>query len=561
MARSKTSVSPVIGTVKGPGETGNQYVFITANNRQVKIGEFVYYTVNLEDTPDAQILGKISERRLIDHLPDRLFADTEIDPEAIAALVGFAHPNPEIYEVTVDVIGYFHPALGFMNPRMAPDPGAKVCLADDNTLRQIINKKQPQSIGSAHIGSLLLRPGGRVPVALDVKELVSTHMAILAGTGSGKSYTAGVLIEELLSPYNRAAVLIFDPHGEYGTLSDMRGHESFADGDGYSPEVKILTPDDIRIRMSSLDYYDILTLLPDMSDRQQAILNKAFSLLAKHKFGEYRWDVQDLISACYEADRTTDEEGNEKTGSSAPALEWKLGKLERSDYFHRMSHLAPKDLFTPGQVTVLQMNEISQEEQQVICAAVLRQSYQARMNTAKDKITEDNENFLPYPVFILIEEAHRFAPAHEPSRCKQILRTILSEGRKFGMGVGLITQRPGKLDSDVLSQCMSQFLMRIVNPVDQESLKYGVEAAGRDLLQELPALTKGQVIVSGACVNTPVLCQVRKRLTKHGGETMNAPEAWMGYFQHHRKQARKMEKAPIAAPGEKSEKFRGVSIE
>jgi len=561
MVRSTQQGAPVIGTVKGPGETGNQYVFITANNRQVKTGEFVSYSINLNDIPNAQILGKISERRLIDHLPDRLFADTEIDPEAIAALVGFAHPNPEIYEVTVDVIGYFHPALGFMNPRIAPDPGAKVCLADDDTLREIINKKQPQTVGSAHIGSLLLRPGGRVPIALDVKELVSTHMAILAGTGSGKSYMAGVLIEELLSPYNRAAVLIFDPHGEYGTLSDMRGHQSFTDGDGYSPEVKILTPDDIRIRMSSLDYYDILTLLPNMSDRQQAILSKAFSLLGKHKFGEYRWDVQDLISACYEADRSTDDEGNEKTGSSAPALEWKLGKLESSDYFHRMQHLAPKDLFSPGQVTVLQMNEISQEEQQVICAAVLRQSYQARMNTAKDKINEDNENFLPYPVFILLEEAHRFAPAHEPARCKQVLRTILSEGRKFGMGVGLITQRPGKLDSDVLSQCMSQFLMRIVNPVDQESLKYGVEAAGRDLLKELPALTKGQVIVSGACVNTPVLCQVRKRLTPHGGETMNAPEEWMGYFQNHRKQARKIEKAPVAAPGRKSEKFRGVSIE
>lgn len=562
MARTEsTQLLAVIGTVKGPGETGNQYVFITANNQQVKIGEFVYYTVDLADIPAAQILGKISERRLIDHLPDRLFADTAISPEAVAALVGFAYPNPEIYEITVDVIGYFHPALGFMNPRVAPDPGAKVWLADDDSLRQIINKQQPQTIGSAHVGSLLLRPGGRVPIALDVKELVSTHMAILAGTGSGKSYTAGVLIEELLRPYNRAAVLIFDPHGEYGTLADMRGHPSFATDDGYSPQVKILTPDHIRIRMSSLDYYDILTLLPEMSDRQQAILNKAFSLIGKHKFGEYRWDVQDLISACYEADRSTDDEGNEKTGSSAPALEWKLGKLEQSEYFHRMHHLAPKDLFEPGQVTILQMNEISQEEQQVICAAVLRQSYQARMGTAKDKIIEGDENFLPYPVFILIEEAHRFAPAHEPARCKQILRTILSEGRKFGMGVGLITQRPGKLDSDVLSQCMSQFLMRIVNPVDQESLKYGVEAAGRDLLKELPALTKGQVIISGACVNTPVLCQVRKRLTTHGGETMNAPEKWMEHFQTHRQHHRQIQQAPLAAPGKPAEAIGGISIE
>jgi len=163
-------------------------------------------------------------------------------------------------------------------------------------------------------------------------------------------------------------------------------------------------------------------------------------------------------------------------------------------------------------------------------------------------------------VFTLIEEAHRFAPAKEPARCKAILRTILSEGRKFGLGVGLITQRPGKLDSDVLSQCMSQFLMRIVNPVDQESLKYGVEAAGRDLLKELPALTKGQVIISGACVNTPVMCQVRQRLTKHGGETMDAPTEWQKHFQGSRVRAQLIDRAPVAAKA-KARTLKGISLE
>lgn len=561
-----TTIQPtarVIGTVKGPGEDGNQYVFITTDNQSVKIGEFVYYEVKEVDSKTQsflRILGKISARRLIDHLPDRIFADTEISPEAIAALVGFAYPNPEIYEVTVDVIGYFDRNLGFMNPRKTPDPGAKVYLASDELLQQILNKKQPGDIGSVHIGSILLREPEAVPIALDVKELVSTHMAILAGTGSGKSYTAGVLVEELLRPYNRAAVLIFDPHGEYGTLEQMRGHKAFATPDGYAPQVKVLRPDDIRIRISSLDYYDVLMLLPEMSDRQQSILNKAFNLIKRHKRGEYRWDVQDLIAAVYEADKQTDEEGNEKAGSSAPALEWKLERLERSPYFHAFEHLTPRDLFEPGQVTVLQMNEISQEEQQVICAAVLRQTNHARVSTHKELLTAEDENYLPYPVFILIEEAHRFAPAHEPSRCKAVLRTILSEGRKFGLGVGLITQRPGKLDSDVLSQCMSQFIMRIVNPVDQESLKYGVEAAGRDLLKELPALTKGQVIIAGACVNTPVLCKVRQRLTAHGGDTLNAPDLWQKYFQPHRIQERVAEAAPVAGR-KRPTTFRGVSID
>ncbi len=565
--------SHVIGTVKGPGETGNQYVFITADTQHIKIGEFVYFCltqkndsigrdfgINGHGTQTLKILGKISACSLVDHLPDRIFADTEIDPSAIAALVGFKYASPEIYEVAVDVVGYFHPALGFMNPRQPPEPGTKVCLADDAMLRQVLNKKQTAEIGSAAIGHLLLRDNKRVPVNLDVKELVSTHLAILAGTGSGKSYTAGVLVEELLRPYNRAAVLIFDPHGEYGTLDAIRGHEAFSAEDGYRPQVKVLQPHEVKIRISSLTYYDVISLLPETSDRQQSILSRAFRSIKKRFKDESRWDVNDLVQAIYDADRVVDEDGNEKQGSSAEPLEWKLERLANSDYFHAFEHLAPRDLFAPGQVTVLQMNEINQEEQQVICSAILRQANHARMGTQKELISSEDENYLPYPVFILLEEAHRFAPAHEPSRCKAVIRTILSEGRKFGLGVGLITQRPGKLDSDVLSQCMSQFIMRIVNPVDQESLKYGVEAAGRDLLNELPALTKGQVIISGMCVNTPVLCQVRQRLTQHGGDTLNAPGLWQEYFQAHRIRERAAASAPLAGKKQPA-KVRGVSIE
>ncbi|MCM1982313.1 ATP-binding protein [Lyngbya confervoides] len=556
------SVSQVIGTVKGPGDTGNQYVFITADTQHIKIGEFVYFQIpNPEESGLLlKILGKVSGCTLVDHLPDRIFADTEINPSAIAALVGFKYDSPEIYEVAVEVVGYFHPVLGFMNPRQPPEPGMKVYLASDAMLGRVLNKKQATEVGSASVGHLLLRDRNAVPIHLDVKELVSTHMAILAGTGSGKSYTAGVLVEELLRPYNRAAVLIFDPHGEYGTLDALRGHPAFRGEDGYQPQVKILQPHEVKIRISSLNYYDVLSLLPEMSDRQQSILSRAFRQLQKRFSGDTRWTVDDLVFAIQEVDRVQDEDGNERQGSSVAALEWKLERLANSSYFDPFEHLAPRDLFAPGQVTVLQMNEIDQEEQQVICAAVLRQANFARMATQKERVDPQDESYLPYPVFILLEEAHRFAPAHEPSRCKAVIRTILSEGRKFGLGVGLITQRPGKLDSDVLSQCMSQFLMRIVNPVDQESLKYGVEAAGRDLLKELPALTKGQVIISGMCVNTPVLCQVRERVTQHGGDTLNAPGLWQDYFKVHRQRERMVQQAPLEGKKQPA-KVRGVSID
>lgn len=131
----------------------------------------------------------------------------------------------------------------------------------------------------------------------------------------------------------------------------------------------------------------------------------------------------------------------------------------------------------------------------------------------------------------LLEEAHNFSPANTPVVTTRILKTILSEGRKFGVSVGLISQRPGRLDSDVLSQCMTQCIMRIINPVDQSKIAESVESMGRDLIQELPSLSKGQAVLAGASVNTPVLINVRTRKTRHGGQDLDAPKEWRKYFE------------------------------
>ena len=137
-----------------------------------------------------------------------------------------------------------------------------------------------------------------------------------------------------------------------------------------------------------------------------------------------------------------------------------------------------------------------------------------------------------------------------------ILKQILSEGRKFGVGIGLITQRPGKLDQDVLSQCMTQVIMRIVNPVDQDTVAKSVEGAGRQLLAELPALTKGQAVISGVGVNTPVMCRVRERRTRHGGETFDAPGMWAEWHSEKSQERREQESAVLvdAPRGKKAEK-------
>jgi hypothetical protein len=167
------------------------------------------------------------------------------------------------------------------------------------------------------------------------------------------------------------------------------------------------------------------------------------------------------------------------------------------------------------------------------------------VDTDRGKVSEGNERHLPYPVFVLIEEAHHFAPHGDEVVSTQIVKQILAEGRKFGVGVGLISQRPGKLDADALSQCLTQCIMRIVNEVDQQSVRAAVEGVGRELLDSLPSLSKGQAIIAGAAVNTPVICRVRPRITPHGGESKDAPAEWRAYHGGQASAARERESATL----------------
>jgi hypothetical protein len=235
---------------------------------------------------------------------------------------------------------------------------------------------------------------------------------------------------------------------------------------------------------------------------------------------------------------------DEEEDPTVGALIWRVNSVLESRIFNDDTNLPLEDLFRPGQCTVLQLNEIPEREQQIIVATLLRRLNQARMDTVRKRAQPGDDNHLPYPAFVLIEEAHNFAPANAELVTTQILKQILSEGRKFGVAVGLISQRPGKLDSDVLSQCMTQCIMRIVNPIDQERIAQSVESVGRDLLKELPALSKGQVIVAGASVNTPVMVQVRERVTPHGAENPDAPREWLQYFDEANERQRQRDNAP-----------------
>ena len=536
-----------IGITKGPGETAHEYLFITPDReRNAKSGEFVYYAADV-DAQNRRVLGRVTGRRPVRLLPNGFLADPDVPPGQVAALIGYTGHEHELFEITVTVLGYYDGTIGdFINPRLPPRAGTPIFIAESDMLARVLSKRAVGQTGAAHIGSLLSRPAGEVPIAIDLRAVTSTHLAIIASTGSGKSYLAGVLLEELLAPLNRAAVLVIDPHGEYDTLVQMQEQEEFSDRDGYRPRVEIIRPADVKVRVSSLTLGDLRYLLPNLSERMHYVLGKAFNIV-RSTFGD-NWTRANLRIAVRQAEDEisgkSDEDSKDDDYGTAGALIWRLNsRLEHSAIFNDTQSLPLGKLFHPGQCTVLQLNEVDHREQQVVVATLLRRLLDARMKTERGEAAENDDAYLPYPTFVLIEEAHNFAPASGDLVSSEILKTILSEGRKFGVAVGLISQRPGRLDADVLSQCMTQFILRIVNPADQARVAESVESVGRDLLQELPALSKGQAIVAGAAVNTPVLCRVRQRITEHGAEDVDAPAQWMQWFRQGRDEERARDQA------------------
>jgi DNA helicase HerA-like ATPase len=546
------SVPLKIGTTKGPGEKPFEFLFITPDPQGAcKTNEFVQY-VPPEDPLQRPVLARITARRAVRLYPDEFMADPHVPPAEVAALIGFDDPECELFEVTASILGYFDQQVGgFVNPRIPPRVGWPIYLTPSDVLACVLSRMRPDERGAIHLGWLLSRPAGDVPVVLSARDFTCTHLAIIASTGSGKSYAAGVIVEELLMPKNRGCVLIVDPHGEYDTLAEIANHPAFQDSD-YHPKAKVLRAEDVKVRFSALGLGDVRYLMGDLSDRMDWLLGRAHRSVrqrARERGGEEKWSQDDLIRALFEEEAKMDGEAKEGKGT-AGALQWRIERLwDSSRIFSDTNHINIASLFRPGQVTVLQLDDLTQREQQVIVSVLLQRLYRARNDTVHNRVSSQDELYLPYPAFVLLEEAHHFAPGGEGGSqvvSAQVLKQILAEGRKFGIGVGLISQRPGKLDQDVLSQAMTQVVLRIVNPIDQTSVAAAVETASREVLDELPALSKGQAIALGASLNAPAMVQVRQRLTRHGGEDLDAPLEWAAWYSSESQRERRREVAPLA---------------
>ena len=372
-------------------------------------------------------------------------------------------------------------------------PDGEVLLADKEAISKAIGIGDDKGL---FIGTLR---GIDVKVYLSLEKIMSKHLAILAKTGSGKSYTAGVIIEELLE--HGAPVIIIDPHNEYVSINrpnnnpreiarlelgglKPKGYEVLVYAD------PIIVPGAEKLVIPSrLSRNDLRVVLQKLTPTQEAILNEVMS-------GEEEIDILELRKRIEIID-------NPLKNNLLSMIDHLLG-LE----IFTFQEFNIKKLVKPGRATILAFKGYPSEIQEIIVYKILSMLFEKRKHGE-----------VP-PFFLLIEEAHNYCPERGfgDSKARNIIRTIASEGRKFGIGLGVISQRPARVDKTVLSQCNTSIILKITNPNDLRAILSSLEGVYTGMDELIKGLQIGTAIISGA-LEVPIIVEIRPRKSMHGGST------------------------------------------
>ncbi len=344
-------------------------------------------------------------------------------------------------------------------------------------------------------------------ITLDLKKTITKHIAVLAKSGAGKSYTVGVLLEEVMK--KNIPIVILDPHNEYASIKypntdkkDMKRLEKFGlSPQGFLERVKEYSPDtkvnpqcsEISLDINTLRPQDLIDSLPQkLSPAQQSLIFNVLSNLNN------RVNFDELIF------NISNEESNSKW--SLISLLEQLKKLK----IYSSNPTPLQEIVKYKQTSIISLKGVEPYVQETFVAGLLKELFEARK---KEEIP---------PFLLVLEEAHNFCPERSFGELKssKVIRTIAGEGRKFGIGLCVISQRPAKVDKNVVSQCTTQVLLKITNPNDLKSVIASSEGVDSDSENEIQKLNIGTCLLTGV-IDIPLKVNIRPRITKHGGETVD----------------------------------------
>ena len=418
--------------------------------------------------------------------------------------------------------------------------------------RIVLGELAQQQDRGLDLATLSNRP--EVDVKVDGHAVVTRHLAILAMTGAGKSWTARRLIEELAE--KDYPIVIFDPHGDYTKLGEVqalknrvrRFYATFPvfeeDADTVASIVDTLgykLTDTMRDSFGDLFSTGRAYPFGD-DDEMMARTNWVRGIIGRFPgaadgpYSPNLFFLADLAEAAEATLRLPDDDpersdrlqqledwgwprlratANRRTANTLEGIKKRcrsagkaLARMERANRQTAANGAEPLpqdrgDLISYGQISVVSLSGYTNDFQATLYALIAEEIFEKRVRGELD-----------YRVLFVLEEAHKFAPAKASTdaerRAVQATRQTAQEGRKFGVGQVLISQRPSRLDETTLSQCNSFVVMRLVNPADQRFVRTVIETLGEDDVKLLPDLDVGEALISGQFINFPVLVKIKK---------------------------------------------------
>jgi len=404
-----------------------------------------------------------------------------------------------------DVIGYRDKKGLLQSPRTPFNPGTAIMKAEENLIRHVLGLNASKENG-AYLGLL---KGHSLQVFLNVDALVQKHICILAKTGGGKSYACGVLIEELLK--HKIPMVIIDTHGEYHSLAepnksrkDQKNMARFGiKKQGYSSQINEYSPigskgniKHITLNGVNLEAREIIDLLSaKLSGPQIGVLYQAIKELKEYK---KMWNLRDIIDS---------------VNRSKSNARWNvIASLESLDSIGVFSEngTPTSDLVVKGKCSTINMKGVPPDVQDVVVTRLTKELFDDR-----------KAGKIP-PFLLVVEEAHNYCPERGfgTAVSSNILRTVASEGRKFGMGICIVSQRPAKVDKNIISQCNTNIILKVTNPNDLKAIIQSVEGLTSQTCDEVQRLPIGVALVSGAGLQMPIMTEIRTRETNHGGRSV-----------------------------------------
>lgn len=385
-----------------------------------------------------------------------------------------------------------------------PIPGALVYPATSQDLRQIYASDGRASV---QIGNVY--PTKDIRAGLYIDAMLGKHFALLGSTGTGKSTSAALILHRICEAAPEGHILMIDPHGEYNAAFRNTG--------------LVLDVSNLQMPywLMNFEEHCEVFLTASGNDRQQDADILAKCLLEarmKNRLAAQMGKITVDAPIPYLLSDLTNILQNEmgkldKSGSSAPYLRVKnkIDEIKGDPRYQfmfsgmlvgdTMPEFLSKIFRLPSNgkpISIIDVSGVPSDITSTVVAVLSRLVFDFAIWAREEKTR---------PILLVCEEAHRYVPNErnaDGSSVGRILSRIAKEGRKYGVSLGLITQRPSDLAEGVLSQCGTIIAMRLNNDRDQAFVKAAMPEGSRGFLDSIPALRNRECIICGEGVSIPI---------------------------------------------------------